>query len=145
MSEMNHLTEDGAVRMVDVGSKPKTVRVAEATGRLRLSAAARNAITSGALKKGDPLQVARIAGIQAAKRTAELIPLCHQVPLSHVDIDANLDDEGITVIATVRPLTPPHRWPAALAGRSSVELGSARGRARSTGRRRCRCRSPRSR
>src|SRR5262249_26656347 len=74
-------------RMVDVTPKPETVREAVAEGDVRMNAAAHRAIRTRAVKKGDPLQVARLAGIMAAKRTAEIIPLCHPLPLTHVDVD----------------------------------------------------------
>jgi cyclic pyranopterin phosphate synthase len=73
--------------MVDVGAKPETEREAVAEATVRMSAAAVRAIRTRAIKKGDPLQTARLAGILAAKRTADLIPLCHQLPLTHVDVD----------------------------------------------------------
>lgn len=82
----SHLDAQGRARMVDVGAKPATERVARAEGVLRLEAATLAAIESQALAKGDVLAVARVAGILAAKRTAELIPLCHTVPLSSVEI-----------------------------------------------------------
>jgi cyclic pyranopterin phosphate synthase len=84
---LSHVDELGRARMVDVGAKPETAREAVAEGELRMSAAARRAIRARAVKKGDPLQVARLAGIMAAKRTAEIIPLCHPLPLTHVDVD----------------------------------------------------------
>src|SRR5262245_29670038 len=84
---LSHVDPRGRVRMVDVGAKPETVREAIAEGEVRLSAAALRAIREKAVAKGDPLQVARIAGIMAAKRTADVIPLCHPLPLTHVDIE----------------------------------------------------------
>lgn len=77
----------GRIRMVDVAGKPETTREAIAEGEVRLSPAALRAIREKAVAKGDPLQVARIAGIMAAKRTSEFIPLCHPLPLTHVDIE----------------------------------------------------------
>jgi cyclic pyranopterin phosphate synthase len=92
----------GDVRMVDVGGKPVSAREAVAEGRIRISAEALRLIRAGALKKGDPLQVARIAGIMAAKRTAELIPLCHPLPLTHVDVSLAPEDRGYRIEARVR-------------------------------------------
>lgn len=100
MSELTHLDAAGAARMVDVGGKDDTVREAVATGRIGMSAEAARAIAEGAVKKGDVLAVARVAGIMAAKKTAELIPLCHPLPLSRVDIALVPDASGVTVTAT---------------------------------------------
>ncbi len=100
MSELTHLDAAGAARMVDVGAKDDTVREAVATGRIGMSAEAARAIAEGAVKKGDVLAVARVAGIMAAKKTAELIPLCHPLPLSRVDIALAPDASGVTVTAT---------------------------------------------
>ncbi len=99
---MNHLDEHGAARMVDVSAKPATAREAVAGGRITVSSAARAALYDGTAKKGDVLAVARIAGIMAAKRTAELIPLCHPLPLSAVTLDLALVDDGVEATATVR-------------------------------------------
>ncbi len=84
---LSHVDERGRARMVDVTPKGETVREAVAEGEVRMSAAAHRAIRTRAVKKGDPLQVARLAGIMAAKRTAEIIPLCHPLALTHVDVD----------------------------------------------------------
>ena len=84
---LSHVDPRGRVQMVDVSAKAETEREAVAGATIRMSAAARRAIRDRRVKKGDPLQTARLAGIQAAKRTADLIPLCHQLPLSHVDVD----------------------------------------------------------
>jgi cyclic pyranopterin monophosphate synthase len=100
MTGLTHLDEAGAARMVDVAGKPVTVREAIASGRITMSAEAAAAIRAGTVQKGDVLATARIAGIMAAKRTAELIPLCHPLPLSRVAIDLEADESGITVIAT---------------------------------------------
>lgn len=100
MSDLTHLDADGAARMVDVGSKPATRRQAVAQGRITMSAAAVRAIREGTSAKGDVLAVARIAGIMAAKRTSDLIPLCHPLPLDRVTIDLATDDCGVTVTAT---------------------------------------------
>jgi cyclic pyranopterin phosphate synthase len=85
--------------MVDVSGKPVTTRTAVASGRLRVSPATIQAIKGGLLPKGDPFEVARLAGIMAAKRTAELIPLCHPLPLNHVDVKLELTDDGVLIEA----------------------------------------------
>lgn len=95
-----HLDDTGAARMVDVSAKPVTAREAVATGRIAMSPAALAAIRDGAAAKGDVLAAARIAGIMAAKKTAELIPLCHPLPLARVSVDLALDDTGLTATAT---------------------------------------------
>ena len=102
MTGLTHLDEDGAARMVDVSAKAVTAREAVAAGRITMAADAAQAIAAGLVKKGDVLAVARVAGIMAAKRTAELIPLCHPIPLSAVTIDFTLHDDGVTVTATAR-------------------------------------------
>jgi len=99
---LTHLDDAGAARMVDVSAKPATRRVAVAEGFVRIAAAARTAIADNAVAKGDVLAVARVAGIMAAKRTAELIPLCHPLPLSGVDLDLRIEEAGIRATATVR-------------------------------------------
>ncbi|MDZ7893492.1 MAG: cyclic pyranopterin monophosphate synthase MoaC [Sphingobium sp.] len=99
---LTHLNEQGEARMVDVSAKAETTRTAIATGRIDMSAPARAAIGTGTVPKGDVLAAARIAGIMAAKRTADLIPLCHPLPISSVDIDLTLDDMGVACRATVR-------------------------------------------
>lgn len=100
MSDLTHLDETGAARMVDVAGKAVTAREAVASGRITMSAEAAAAIRAGAVKKGDVLATARIAGIMAAKRTAELIPLCHPLPLTRVMVDLAPDETGVTVTAT---------------------------------------------
>jgi cyclic pyranopterin phosphate synthase len=92
MSDLSHVNRAGEASMVDVSAKPATARAARAEGRIRMSADALRAVRDNALAKGDVLAVARIAGIQAAKRTAELIPLCHPLPLSDVQVRLTLDD-----------------------------------------------------
>jgi cyclic pyranopterin phosphate synthase len=99
---LTHLDAAGRVRQVDVGAKPETLREAEARGFLRVSPAALGLLAAGRLKKGSPLEVARIAGIQAAKRTAELIPLCHPVPLNQVEVEARVTARGIEIKAVAR-------------------------------------------
>lgn len=100
--KLSHVDEAGAARMVDVSAKATTVRSATARGRLTVNAAALKAIADGTVAKGDVVATARIAGIMAAKRTADLIPLCHPLPLAAVTVDIAPDDSGIDVCATVR-------------------------------------------
>lgn len=101
-ARLSHVDARGGVRMVDVGAKPVSAREAVAEGRIRISAEALRQIRAGAIKKGDPLQIARIAGIMAAKRTAELIPLCHPLPLTHVDVSLEPEAGGYRIAARVR-------------------------------------------
>jgi cyclic pyranopterin monophosphate synthase len=89
--ELTHLDASGRPRMVDVGEKPETARVAEAAGELITSPQTVDILLRGEVPKGNPLVVAQLAGIQAAKRTAELIPLCHQLPLTKVDVEVEID------------------------------------------------------
>jgi cyclic pyranopterin phosphate synthase len=102
--QLTHLDNQGTARMVDVGHKPDTERVAIAAGSVSMQPATLRLIREGALKKGDVLTVARIAGIMAAKHTADLIPLCHPLPLTHLDIDFLLDDSAncVHITATAR-------------------------------------------
>ena len=100
MSGLTHIDEAGAARMVDVGGKAVTAREAIASGRITMSAEAAAAIGAGTAKKGDVLAVARVAGIMAAKRTSDLIPLCHPLPLTKVEIDLVVDETGVTATAT---------------------------------------------
>ncbi len=111
MSGLTHLDAAGAARMVDVGGKQETARQAIAEGRITMSADAAQAIADGAVAKGDVLAVARVAGIMAAKRTSDLIPLCHPLPLSKVTIDLRLTGDGVVATATV-----------ATTGRTGVEM-----------------------
>ena len=92
--KLTHFDERGAARMVDVGAKDVTRRVATAAGSIRMQPATLKIVLAGTAKKGDVLGVARIAGIQAAKRTAELIPLCHPLALDSVTVDFDVDEEG---------------------------------------------------
>ena len=101
VADLTHLDDTGAARMVDVSGKSDTQRRAVASGRVTMSAEAATAIRDGAAAKGDVLAVARVAGIMAAKRTGDLIPLCHPLPITSVAIDLTPDDTGITAIATV--------------------------------------------
>lgn len=102
MSALTHIDSAGAAHMVDVSGKPTTLRTAVASGRIDMSQAVLRAVEAGNMAKGDVLGVARIAGIMAAKRTADLIPLCHPLALSAVDVDLSPDISGIVVTATVR-------------------------------------------
>jgi cyclic pyranopterin phosphate synthase len=99
---LNHLRADGSAHMVDVSGKDVTVRSASAAGRVMLSAAAVAALRGGTVPKGDALSVARIAGIQAAKRTPDLIPLAHPIGVHAVEVDLVVLDDGVDVSATVR-------------------------------------------
>ncbi|MDA9921778.1 cyclic pyranopterin monophosphate synthase MoaC [Verrucomicrobiales bacterium] len=102
MSDLTHIREDGSAAMVDVSEKPVVRREATAEGFIRLQAVTLAAITEGDISKGDVLAVARIAGIQASKKTADLIPLCHQLPLTKVAVDFKSAESGIRIRATVR-------------------------------------------
>jgi len=99
---LSHVDAEGRIRMVDVGAKPVTDREATASGRIRIGDAALAQIRAGRLLKGDPLQAARLAGIMAAKRTADLVPLCHPLALSHVDVEIAPLPNGYEIRATVR-------------------------------------------
>ena len=101
MADLTHLDDTGAARMVDVSAKPDTQRRAVAAGRIAMSAAAASAIRDSAVPKGDVLAAARIAGIMAAKRTGDLIPLCHPLPITSAAIDLVPDDTGVTATATI--------------------------------------------
>jgi len=101
VTTLTHLDADGAAHMVDVGDKAVTRREAIATGTITMSATALTAIRDGAVKKGDVLAVARVAGIMAAKRTSDLIPLCHPLPITRVSLDLEPVADGITATATV--------------------------------------------
>ena len=106
MTRLTHLDEVGAARMVDVGGKPATERGAVAEGRIAASPEALAALREGALAKGDALAVARVAGLQAAKRTAELIPLCHPLALTGSAVELNIGEADVLVTATVRTVGP---------------------------------------
>lgn len=101
---LSHLDEHGRARMVDVSAKPETERVAVAKGEVHMQRATLDLIRAGAIKKGDVLTVAQIAGITAAKRTSDLIPLCHPLPLTQVQVDMTLDDSlpGVVITSTVK-------------------------------------------
>ena len=113
MSDLTHVDAEGRARMVDVGEKPETARTASAEGFIRMTVETLDAIEQNALSKGDALATARIAGIMAAKRTAELIPLCHPIALTDfgVDLEADRSLPGLRVTA----------W-ASTRGRTGVEM-----------------------
>jgi len=111
MSDLTHLGEDGAARMVDVGGKAETHRVAIASGRIAMGPAALEAIKEGDAPKGDVLGTARIAGIMAAKRTGELIPLCHPLGLEAVTVEFTFENDAVRATAT-----------ASLTGKTGVEM-----------------------
>lgn len=113
MSELTHLDADGTARMVDVGEKPVTARRAVARATVRMTPATAARVAAGDAPKGDVLGVARIAGIQAAKRTGELIPLCHPLGLDHVEVDGVIDAAAGTVTLTTT---------AAVTARTGVEM-----------------------
>ena len=100
--DFSHFDPRGNAAMVDVGAKPITEREAIARGSIRMSKAALKIVRSGKVKKGDPLQAARVAGIMAAKRTSELIPLCHPLPISAVNLELNVGADAVEIAATVR-------------------------------------------
>ena len=108
MSELTHLDGDGHVHMVDVSDKSDTIRIAKAVGSVQLSSNSMAALLSGNLKKGDALAVARIAGIMAAKKTSELIPLCHPLPITKVNVIIEPDKLGnlVLITATVKTKGP---------------------------------------
>jgi cyclic pyranopterin phosphate synthase len=113
MKDLSHIDAEGRARMVDVGAKVESARTARAEGSIKMSAEALDAIEQNALSKGDVIAVARVAGIMAAKRTAELIPLCHPVPLTDAGVDIDVDRAlpGLRVAA----------W-ASTQGRTGVEM-----------------------
>jgi cyclic pyranopterin phosphate synthase len=113
MSDLTHVDAEGRARMVDIGEKPETARTASAEGFIRMTVETLNAIEQNALSKGDALAAARIAGIMAAKKTAELIPLCHPIALTDVGVDLEADRSlpGLRVTA----------W-ASTRGRTGVEM-----------------------
>ena len=104
--KLTHIDEHGRARMVDVGAKPDTERIAIAKGEVHMMQSTLNLIRAGQIKKGDVLTIAQIAGISASKRTSELIPLCHPLPLTKVDVDLALDDSlpGVTITATAKTI-----------------------------------------
>jgi cyclic pyranopterin phosphate synthase len=110
---LTHFDAQGQAHMVDVAAKPETHRVARATGLIRMQPATLAAIAAGSAKKGDVIGIARISAIQAAKRTAELIPLCHPLPLTRVSVEFSLDTASACVHCTVQAET---------LGRTGVEM-----------------------
>src|SRR5436189_2792841 len=102
MKRLSHVSSDGRVQMVDISAKPHSFRTAIATGKIKIKRATANAISGNRIGKGNVFATAQIAGIQAAKRTAELIPLCHSLPLSNVAIDLEMENEAIAVTCTAR-------------------------------------------
>ncbi len=102
IKKFSHIDSSGKANMVDVGNKPQQSRTAVARGFIRLRPDTVKLIKEDKMKKGDVLTVAEVAGIQAAKQTASLIPLCHQLQLSKVDVKTEIKDSGITVTATVK-------------------------------------------
>ena len=111
MADLTHLDSNDNARMVDVGAKPETLRVAVASGRIRMSSGALAAIRDGDVPKGDVIATARIAGIMAAKRTADLIPLCHPLGLDAVSLEFAFEHDAVRTTAT-----------ASLTGRTGVEM-----------------------
>ena len=106
MSKLTHIDAEGRARMVDVSDKPSTVREAVATGLVRMSAATKALALSGGGKKGDVRAASEIAGVMAAKRTAELIPLCHPLALSKVEVSVEAAEGGLAVTARVKTTGP---------------------------------------
>src|ERR671927_1182171 len=100
MSELSHVDKEGRVAMVDTGAKDATARRARASVRVLMSPETVAALRAGRTPKGDPVETARIAGIMAAKRTAELIPLCHPLPLTHVDVRLDVGDASVEIVSS---------------------------------------------
>jgi cyclic pyranopterin phosphate synthase len=111
LAELSHLDESGSAHMVDVAEKPETVRIAVASGMVRLQPDTVQLLRDGAVPKGDVLAAARIAGIMAAKRTADLIPLCHPLAITKIDIDLTIVDGGVEILAE-----------AGITGKTGVEM-----------------------
>jgi len=109
--KLTHSDEEGRSRMVDVGDKSVTARTAVASGFVRMNQATVDAIREHRTPKGDPLEVARLAGIMGSKRTSELIPLCHPLSLDHADVQLELRDGGVAIVATAR-----------ISGKTGVEM-----------------------
>lgn len=102
MNKLSHTDSEGKANMVDVGQKPNQLRTAKAEGLIKLSGETIHLIRENQIKKGDVITIAEIAGIQAAKRTSELIPLCHPLQLTKVDVKAHILDDGVRIISMVR-------------------------------------------
>jgi len=113
MSELSHLDDQGRARMVDVSAKPETDRTAVACGKVLLSPATVALLRDNAIPKGDALATARIAGIMAAKKTSDLIPLCHPLPITHASVELTIVDDGVEIEAV-----------ASITGRTGVEMES---------------------
>lgn len=101
-SELSHINNKGEAHMVDVSSKEESVRIAVASGKVKMSDEVLKAISEGQNPKGDVLATARIAGIMGAKKTSELIPLCHPIAIHKVEIDLKIESDGVAIIATVK-------------------------------------------
>lgn len=102
MKKLSHVDKKGKANMVDVGGKPQQLRIAKATGQIKLAASAIKLVKENEIKKGDVLTIAEIAGIQAAKRTPDLIPLCHPLQLTKIDVKAKLIKTGVEVNSEVK-------------------------------------------
>ena len=102
MNKLSHTNEKGKAQMVDVGSKPTQLRIAKAIGHITLQAETLQLIRDNQIKKGDVLTIAEIAGIQAAKRTSDLIPLCHPLFITKIEVKATLTETGVEIISEVR-------------------------------------------
>ncbi len=111
MSDLSHVDESGAARMVDVSQKPETHRLARASGRVRMSEATRTLVQKKALPKGDVFTVAKVAGILAAKQCGLLIPMCHPLPLTDIQVELTLSELGVEIQAS-----------ASCVGRTGVEM-----------------------
>jgi len=122
MAKLTHLDGSGRARMVDVGEKRTTPRRAVARGRVRLNAEAYEQLRNNRLSKGDALGVARLAGLQAAKRTAEWIPLCHTVPLDHLEVTIELDDASCSARVTAEAAA---RWTTGVEMEALVAVSAA--------------------
>ena len=102
MKKLSHTDKKGKANMVDVGGKPQQLRIAKATGQIKLAASTIKLVKQNNIKKGDVLTLAEIAGIQAAKKTPDLIPLCHPLQLTKVDVKASLEKNGVKIISEVK-------------------------------------------
>ena len=102
MKELTHIDRDGKANMIDVSHKDNQLRIAKAQGHIKLNESTINLIKENEIKKGDVLKISEIAGIQAVKRTSELIPLCHPLQITKIDVKADYDKEGVAVSCDVR-------------------------------------------
>ncbi len=121
-ARLSHVDEQGRVRMVDVSGKPPTLRMAMAEGRIRMSRKAFRAVRARRITKGDAVALARVAGIAAAKRTSDLIPLCHAVPLDHVGVDVRFATDRRTVMVTAEARS---RWSTGVEMEALVAVATA--------------------